>query len=246
MATFLFVHGSFHGAWCWERLAPLLLERSHRVVTPNLPGSADDPAPLENAGLQSYATRIAAHIDEISGPVILVGHSMGGIVSSQVAEWRSGRIAAVVYICGLLLRSSETLATFLDAHADLGIEDLVLANMKVSDDGRIATFPRAMAPDVFYNCCTEQDAAWAASHLRPQATSVYAEPLALTEGRFGTVPKFYVETLQDRAVSPIYQRRMVDRTPCEAVFTLDTDHSPFLSRPSQLRDLLVTVAESVG
>jgi pimeloyl-ACP methyl ester carboxylesterase len=246
MATFVFVHGSFHGAWCWERLTPLLVERGHRVIAPNLPGSADDPAPLENAGLQSYATRIAAHIDEISGPVILVGHSMGGIVSSQVAEWRSSRIAAVVYICGLLLRSGETLATFLAAHADLGIEDLVLANMKVSADGKLATFPQAMAADVFYNCCNAQDAAWAASHLRPQATRVYADPLALTEGSFGTVRKFYVEALQDRAVSPIYQRRMVGRTPCEAVFTLDTDHSPFLSRPAQLRDVLVTVTQNIG
>jgi pimeloyl-ACP methyl ester carboxylesterase len=246
MATFVLVHGSFHGAWCWERLTPLLTQRGHRVVTPDLPGSGDDPAPRQNAGLRSYATRIAARIDQEAGPVILVGHSMGGIVSSQVAEWRSDRLAAVVYICGLLLRSGETLATFLDAHADLGIEDLVLANMNVSSDGAIATFPETVAPDVFYNCCTPQDAAWAANLLRPQATRVYADRLALTPERFGTVRKFYVQALQDRAVSPIYQRRMVERTPCEAVFTLDTDHSPFLSRPAELRDFLAAIVETVG
>jgi len=246
MATFLLIHGSFHGAWCWQRFAPLLTERGHRVVTPNLPGSGDDPASLEHAGLRSYATRIASHIDEISGPVILVGHSMGGIVASQVAEWRADRLTAVVYICGLLLRSGETLATFLDAHADLGIEDLVLANMEVSADGRLATFPQAMAAEVFYNCCAAPDAAWAASRLRPQATRVYADRLALTEERFGTVRKFYVEALQDRAVSPLYQRRMTERTPCEVVYSLDTDHSPFLSQPAPLRDLLIAVSDEVG
>ncbi len=60
MATFVLVHGSFHGAWCWERLTPLLTQRGHRVVASDLPGSSDDPAPRPNVGLRSYATRIAA------------------------------------------------------------------------------------------------------------------------------------------------------------------------------------------
>jgi pimeloyl-ACP methyl ester carboxylesterase len=246
MATFVLVHGSFHGAWCWERLTPLLTDHGHGVVAPNLPGSGDDAAPLENAGLTSYATRVAARVDEIAGPVILVGHSMGGIVASQVAEWRSERLAAVVYICGLLLRSGETLAAFLEAHAQLHIEDRVLANMQLSADGALATFPQALAGDIFYNCCSAADAEWAASRLRPQATRVYADALELSPQRFGGLRRFYIESLQDRAVSPLYQRRMVERTACEAVFTLDTDHSPFLSQPLQLRDLLLTVAKRVG
>jgi pimeloyl-ACP methyl ester carboxylesterase len=245
MATFVLVHGSFHGAWCWERLIPLLTQDGHRVIAPDLPGSSDDPTPRENAGLRSYATRIAARIDEEAGPIILVGHSMGGIVASQVAEWRADRLTAVVYICGLLLGSGETLGTFLDAHAHLGIEDLVLANMTVSPDGALATFPQAMAADVFYNCCTPQDAVWAASRLRPQPTRVYGDPLVLTAERFGKARKYYVEALQDRAVSPVYQGRMVERTPCDTVFTLDSDHSPFLSRPTQLRDILASVAAKV-
>ena len=106
------VHGSFHGAWCWEYLIPLLEARGHRVVAPNLPASGGDPAPFENANLVTYATRIAAAIDELSGPVMLVGHSMGGIVCSQVAEWRPERIAAVVYVVGLLLRPGETRGLF--------------------------------------------------------------------------------------------------------------------------------------
>jgi hypothetical protein len=158
----------------------------------------------------------------------------------------ANRLAAVVYICGLLLGPGETLGAFLEAHAHLGIEDLVLANMTVSPDGMIATFPQAMAADVFYNCCTPQDAAWAASRLQPQPTRVYGDALVLTPERFGRARKYYVEALQDRAVSPIYQRRMVERMPCEAVFTLDTDHSPFLSRPTQLCDILTSVTAKVG
>jgi pimeloyl-ACP methyl ester carboxylesterase len=76
---FVFVHGSFHGSWCWEHLIPLLERRGHRVIAPNLPGSGDDPAPLENADLDSYATRIASVIDGLPGRILLVGHSMAAL-----------------------------------------------------------------------------------------------------------------------------------------------------------------------
>ena len=90
---FVLVHGSFHGAWCWQHFTPYLEQRGHHVVAPNLPGSGEDPSLPENADLDSYATRIAGVIDGLAGPVVLVGHSMGGIISSQVAERRPRRLA---------------------------------------------------------------------------------------------------------------------------------------------------------
>lgn len=220
---FVLVHGSFHGAWCWEHLSLLLEQRGHQVVAPNLPGSGGDPAPAENANLDSYATRIAGVIDGMPGRIVLVGHSMGGIVSSQVAEQRPHRLAATVYINGLLFRSDEGLVKFLDEHAHLGVEDLVLKNMKVTADGVTATFPQEAAAEVFYNTAPPALAAWAASRLRPQRMQVYHDPLTLTPERYGSVPRFYVEGLQDNAVSIGYQRAMTGRMPCERVFTLDCD-----------------------
>lgn len=246
MALFVLVHGSFHGAWCWSRFSPLLRARGHRVLAPNLPASGGDATPLENAGLASYATHIAATIDNEREPVILVGHSMGAIVSSQVTEWRTDRVAAVVYVCGLLLRTGETLVGFLEEHKYLGVEDLVIKNMKVSEDGSVATFPTEVAPEVFYNQCTPENARWAASQLCPQSTSIYGQPLVLTANGFGRARRFYVEALQDRAVSPTYQRVMVERTSCERVFTLDSDHSPFLSQPRELAEVLETVVQIVN
>jgi len=242
MACFVLVHGSFHGAWCWSRLIPLLEAAGHAVVAPNLPGSGGDTAPLENADLDSYATRIAGAIDGVAGPVILVGHSMGGIVASQVAQWRPHRLAATVYINGLMLRPGESLVTFLDAHAHLGVEDLVIKNMQVAPDGKTATFPAASAAEVFYNSCTPEDAAWATAQLRPQRMKVYTDPLVLTPDGYGSVRRFYVEGRRDNAVSLAYQRSMVDYTACEEVYSLDGDHSPFLSAPEALAGMLEDVA----
>jgi pimeloyl-ACP methyl ester carboxylesterase len=243
---FVLVHGSFHGAWCWEHLTPFLEQCGHRVIAPNLLGSGGDPAPPENADLDSYATRIAGVIDGLAGPVVLVGHSMGGIVSSQVAERRPRRLAAVVYVNGLLFRAGETLVGFLDEHAHLGVEDLVLKNMQVAADGLTATFPHEAAADVFYNTSPRELAAWAAARLQPQRMQVYRDPLELTPDRFGSVPRFYVEGLKDNAVSIAYQRAMTGRTPCARVFALDCDHSPFLSRPEALADILDEVARTGG
>lgn len=245
-ATFVLVHGSFHGNWCWSKLIPLLERAGHQVFAPNLPASGGDPAPIENADLASYATRVAGVIDGIAGPVILVGHSMGGIVTSQVSEQRSDRLAAAIYVNGLLLRNDESLGSFLDANKALNVDDLVLKNMKVSADGQTATFPQEKATEVFYNTCTPADADWAKSQLTPQRTKVYGDKLQLTTERYGKVKRFYVKGMKDNAVSPLYQDAMLKNTPCDQVFTLDGDHSPFLSAPDKLAEIILSVSKSVG
>ena len=240
MTSIVLIHGSFHGPWCWARLAPLLEAAGHRVEIPDLMASTAPP------DLAAYAATIAAAIDRLPGPVLLIGHSMGGLVAAQAAELRAERVAAILYVAALLLRPGETLFDFLDAHSALGVEDLVLKNMVVNEDGSEARFPAAAAPDIFYNRCAPEAAAWASAQLRPQATAVYRTPLAATAERLGRIPAFYVETSQDRAVSPLYQRQMVARSPCRTSFTLDTDHSPFLSCPDDLAALALPIAAAAG
>ncbi|SON55686.1 acetoin dehydrogenase E2 subunit dihydrolipoyllysine-residue acetyltransferase [Hartmannibacter diazotrophicus] len=242
MTHFVLVHGSFHGGWCWTFLTPHLIEAGHRVSTPNLPMSGGDPAPLAEADLAHYADRIAETVMEVGEKVVLVGHSMGGIVASQVAERIPEKLRAVVYICGLMLRSGESLGSFLGEVAHLQVEDLVLKNMRVAPDGLTATFPPEKAAEVLYNTCTPEDARWAAERLTPQATKVYGEPLALTPERFGSVRRFYIKGLRDQAVAPVYQDTMIANSPCEEVFEIDSDHSPFLSCPARLAGILKDVA----
>jgi len=246
MATFVLVHGSFHGAWCWARLAPLLSEGGHRVLTPDLPGSGSDHTPLAQVDLDAYAQRICEVLDALNGPAVLVGHSMGGIVCTAVAERRPSSIAGLVYICGLMLGSGETLTSFLQEFAHLGVKDLVLENMVVRDGGAIADFPTSAAPEVFYNRCSAEDAQWATRQLRPQATAVYGNGPMLSAEGFHAVRRFYIRGLADNAVAPVYQQLMVDRLPCEAAFDLDTDHSPFLSAPQQLAETILQIADRLA
>lgn len=239
MATYILVHGSFHGGWTWGRFAPLLRAEGHKVLCPTLPGSAGDSLPAVEVTLERYVERICALIDAEPEPVILVGHSMGGIVVTQTAEHRPERIKLLVYICGFILVDGESLLQFLDDSKELAGEELVLNNMVVAPDGLTAHFPQERAAEIFYNRCAAEDARWAATRLAPQPLAVYASPVRVTRENFGSVPKAYIETLQDRAIDLAYQRKMSDRTPCRRIFTLDTDHSPFLSMPRETAAILL-------
>src|SRR6202167_636804 len=100
MATFVLVHGAWHGAWCWRRVARLLRNGGHEVFTPTLTGLA------ERSHLLSSAIDVDTHIldvinemkwQELNG-VVLVGHSYGGMVISGVAEKMEKAIASFVML----------------------------------------------------------------------------------------------------------------------------------------------------
>jgi pimeloyl-ACP methyl ester carboxylesterase len=103
MGTFVLVHGSWHGAWCWERLVPRLQTAGHTVIAVDLPGYGEDHTPVRDITLQAYADKVLAVVDTAEEPVVLVGWSMGGIMISTVAEQRHERIAHLVYLAALML-----------------------------------------------------------------------------------------------------------------------------------------------
>jgi pimeloyl-ACP methyl ester carboxylesterase len=96
MAVFVLVHGAWHGAWCWERVLPLLEQRGHRVLAPDLPGMGRDPTPLAAITLDGWARFVVDLVGRQAEPVILVGHSRGGAVTSQAADRVPDRVAILV------------------------------------------------------------------------------------------------------------------------------------------------------
>ncbi|MEC7514519.1 MAG: alpha/beta fold hydrolase, partial [Pseudomonadota bacterium] len=88
MATFVLVHGAWHGGWCWGRVAKLLRAEGHDVYTPTLTGLAD------RSHLMAPTINLSTHVRDITNlitweglsDVVLVGHSYGGMVIAGVAE----------------------------------------------------------------------------------------------------------------------------------------------------------------
>ena len=230
MGTFVLVHGGWSGGWTWEKVVPLLEEDGHKVETPDLPGSGDDQTPIPEVSLQGYADRISEVLGAQPEPVVLVGHSSGGAVISQAAEQRPDKIELLVYLAAFLLRDGE--AVFSATENDT--ESLILPAIVMSEDQTYATLREDAIGEALCADCSDQDVERAKSMFVPQAVAPFATPLAVTEENFGRVPRVYVQTLQDRAISPSLQKEMYERLPCHKVISMNTSHSPFFSAPETL------------
>jgi pimeloyl-ACP methyl ester carboxylesterase len=225
MRTFVLIHGAWHGGWCWGRVAPLLEAEGHTVIAPD----------FQDATLEASVDRVLGILDTLPGPAIVIGHSMGGAVASQAAEYRPEKTALLVYLCAYLLGDGESLAGA--ARRDNGSESR--ESIVVSPDRAQMTLAGERVNEIFYAGCSEADAAWARARLLPQATAPWRARLSLSPERFGRVPRVYIECLRDRAISPAFQREMYTAMPCRAVFTLDAGHMPHICAPRQVADLLL-------
>jgi pimeloyl-ACP methyl ester carboxylesterase len=118
-------------------------------------------------------------------------------------------------------------------------DSLLLPNLAFSED-RTYHFIKnqALIKDIFYGDCSDDDAEWTKSKLVPEPTAPIETPLNLTQARYGRVPKSYIETRDDKAVSPMLQQKMRTAAGCDEVIIMNTSHSPFLSQPAELARIL--------
>ncbi len=238
MATFILIHGAWHGGWCWTKVVDLLEAEGHAAIAPDLPAHGEDRTPAGSVTLEAYTARICDLIDGRSGPVILAGHSMAGAVIGEAAEQRPGRAAALVYVCAYIPRNGESLAAL--ARRDTG--SAAPPNIIRSEDRTTITVRDQAIEKLFYGRADPAEAKWAKSRLVPEPAAPWRAPAAISAESCGRVPRYYVECRADRAISPAFQREMYTTVPCARVYSLDADHSPFLSNARGLAAVLMNVA----
>jgi pimeloyl-ACP methyl ester carboxylesterase len=234
MRTLVLIAGAWHGAWCWKKLVPLLESQGRRVLTPELPATGADQSDPAGVTLESWARFVAEVVAAEPEPVILVGHSRGGVVISRAAELVPERLQRLVYVAGYLLTAGSTLAEIARADRD----SLVPPNMIPAAGGHTCSLRDSVIREALFGRCTDADCEYARAHLSPEPLRPLVSPLKVTESRFGRVPRAYVECSDDRTITLAAQRRMQAALPCDPVFTLDADHSPFLSQPDALARVL--------
>jgi pimeloyl-ACP methyl ester carboxylesterase len=228
MSTFVLVHGAYHGAWCWELLRPELERRGHRSVAVDLPFA--DPA----AGTLACAELVAAAVEDSGDDVVLVGHSLAGLVVPVAAGLRPVR--RLVHLCALLPRPP---LSFDEASVGEPIFDhFTPAVPAVSNPDGSTSCPEQRAVELFYHDCPPALARWAAARLRPQHWRVTTEATPL--GVWPGVPSSYVLCVDDRAVNPGWSRRVARAVLGVEAVELAGGHSPFLSRPAELASALVS------
>jgi pimeloyl-ACP methyl ester carboxylesterase len=237
MATFLLIHGAWHGGWCWRRVLPLLEPKGHKTIAADLPGHGADPTPTARVTLKSYTDRICEIASAQSEPVILVGHSMGGVAITQAAEDCPEKIRALVYMCAFLPRNGDSLTTWASEDVESKVNP---SSLEIGPDGT-TVFKRECAREAFYMQCSDEDIAFAQARLVPQSAAPISTPVKTTAERWGRIPRYYIECARDRAITLKLQRAMQQASPCRQTFLIDTDHSPFFSKPQELADIFHTM-----
>ena len=244
MASFILIHGSWHGGWCFDGLRARLEAAGHEVIAPDLPGMGGDEATLRAttlAGWAEFAADLCRQAKAHHGAehkVVLAGHSRGGLVVSQAAEYAPEAIDALVHICAIMLPAGMSRAEV----RELGVTSPGL-NAIVSrvHNGAGTVVDPARGPAVFAQLSPPELVAAAMARLVAEPNGPTVTPLALTAERFGTLPRAYIECTEDRTIPLSSQRKMQQLVPGARVVTLASDHSPFLCVPDALCDELLKI-----
>ena len=233
---FLLVHGSAHGAWCWDHLVPALAARGRDAIAIDLPGHGPaDRTRAADVTLDDYAEAI---IEAADRPVVLVGHSMAGFPITLAAERAPERFSGLIYLCAHVPIAGKSIV---DMRELVGPSPLTEA-IRPAEDGRTLTIDPDMAPGKFYHDCPADLARWATNHLCPQPVAPQTTPFPLPLSNSLKMPRHYIRCMEDRAIPPAYQ---VDRTRDWVggeVVEMQTSHSPFLSDPAALANHLIRLA----
>jgi pimeloyl-ACP methyl ester carboxylesterase len=234
MTSAVLVHGAWHGAWCFDPVLEALAARGVDAVAVDLPGHGDDTGPLGD--LHTDAARVREVLDCLDDDYVLLGHSYGGAVITEAGVHPNVR--HLVFLCAFALDAGESCmaAAVREAEAldlDWGKGPNLADGIEVADDGT-STVSRAVAAECFFHDCdpATTDAALDRLGRQPMAT-LGDEPRAVA---WRERPSTYVVCTDDRAVPAALQRLMAKR--CTHTVELPTSHSPFLSAPDRVADLL--------
>lgn len=236
--TFILVHGAWQGAWAWDTIVPRLRGAGHDAIAVDLPGNGADATPPQDVTLELYAAHVSRIVDSVTGPIVLVGHSMGGTAVAQTCELRPERVALAIYLCAFLLPDGMSVIEFYGKYLK---PEMRGAHARVTYDPQhlMSSVDPASAIEVFYHQADRSLAEAAALRLTPQPEGGRRSHLRLSAARFGSVPRVYIEARDDRSVHLPLQRKMQELTPCLATYALESDHAPQLSQPDALTDLLL-------
>lgn len=231
-ATVILVHGAWHGGWCWDPVIERLSAAAVPAVALDLPGHGEDTRPLTD--LHGHGDAVRAALDAVATPVVLVGHSYGGAAITDAGTHAAVR--HLVYVSAFCIDAHESVMV---NDAGGGAGDELAAGMRFADDGTVTVDPE-IAASAFFDDCDEAAARAAVARLGPELVAGFGQTPRTVAWR--ERPSTYTVCTGDRALTTELQRGLAAR--CTDSVDWPTSHSPFLSRPDLVADLLVDLART--
>lgn len=237
--TYVLVHGAWQAPYVWDAVRTNLVNKGNKVIVVELPGHGADNTLTHTLSIDAYRDKVIEAISKVEGKVILVGHSMGGMVVTSVAEKIPSRISKLVYIGAFLPASGQSIGELAMTDPDSKLGPLLIE----SADHLTLDVKRDSLTWLFINDGSQADKDMVLANYRAEPAIPFGNKVTLTNANFGSVEKVYIKTLQDIVISPGLQDRMIAAAGIRSVYTVNTSHSPFLAQPKAVSDLLLTIGK---
>lgn len=246
------VHGEGFGAWCWYKIIPLIEEAGLNPVALDLTGSGVNHTDFNSIKtLADYTKPLLDYLHSLheDEKVILVGHSCGGASVSYALECFPKKVTKAIFLGATMVshgqRPFDLFAEEL-ASAELFMQEsqlLLYANGKDKPPTGLK-FDKEQLKELYFNNSPSKDVALASVSMRPIPLAPVMEKLTLTAKNYGSVRRYFIQTLDDRMLSPDIQEKLVRENPPHEVFKLKgSDHCPFFSKPQSLCKVLLEIMQ---
>jgi pimeloyl-ACP methyl ester carboxylesterase len=284
LPTIVLIHGSLHGAFCWSRVTPFLVEAGFKVLAIDLPGCglngrfpvssyarpfdpsaySSELSPVASLTLADYAQYAGGIVDRLytstNEPLVLVGHSLGGITLNAVGESRASKIRNLIYVSAVIPASGESVgdcltakSVFAESYVAQGKNGSVRPTADIGAGRFDLNTPdpavRSAIKSAYCGDVSDEDfLAWANMLVPDDSRGPQNGKTVLTASNWGSIPRSYIKCMKDKIIPPALADQImaaVDTfTPDNktVVETLDTSHSPFLSRPKELAESIARLA----
>lgn len=235
MATYVLVHGAWHGSWCWKRVRKALQAAGHEVFTPTLSGVG------ERSHLNSPNVNLETHIADVVSlirweeltDIVLCGHSYGGFVVSGAADSIPERIRALVYLDAFVPENGECL---FDLVPEEQVRD-TRQQVKTTGDGwKVAPIPA----EVFR--VNPQDSAWMDAQCTPQSIACFEQRIKLKGGlnRIRNITHILATGFREGSPFPACHERA--KAKGWKTHTMFCGHDVMLDLPDELTSFLLHLA----
>lgn len=225
MATIVLLHGSGMGPWIWDRMTPSLVH-AHTAV--DVPSRQKDATPASCAALISQAIGT-----QTSGNIIIVAHSLSGVLVPELAARLEGRLKGVVYVGAVIPKAGQTFARAMGVLSSLLLPVLFWFN------------PRGLRPSEamlrkqLCNGLDEEATQQVIRRFQPEHAGLFLTPV----GPPASVPSVYVRLTDDRSVPPGQQLAMASTLPGTEIVELQSGHMPMLAKPQELAAIITNAVE---
>lgn len=237
------VHGSWQSESEWEQIKNNLTAEGYQVSVVNLPGHGEDTTPASQVEFVDYVNTVKAAVNLYNQPVILVGHSLGGAIITQLAAEIPNKIRKLVYVAGYIPVSGKSVLDYamMDQGSLLGP---ALQHEPAADGTLGLSNPAADLTNIFCQDGTSAQKQLLLNNYRAEPFTPFLYPLDYQLADYNKAgKKYYIYTTEDRAISYPFQQQMVATFGITNTYSMNTGHSPFVSQATEFTNKLIAISK---